>query len=93
MRRMLSKYVCQMKFLFANRSEFKRLKLDLSKYIEEHYFKFDSAYSETQTNLDIYNDAVKPIVDFALAGHKVSCFAYGQTGRLIRKWEDIHNDR
>lgn len=67
-------------------SKFKRLKLDLTKYIEEHYFKFDSAYSEDKNNLDIYNDAVKPIVEFALKGAKVSCFAYGQTGGLIRQW-------
>lgn len=67
-----------------SRSALTRLKLDLTKYIEEHYFKFDSAYSEQHTNLDIYNDAVKPIVDFALSGHKVSCFAYGQTGDLTR---------
>ena len=75
-----------MKFSFASKSKLKRLKLDLTKYTEEHYFKFDSAYSEVQTNLDIYNDAVKPIVEFALSGHKVSCFAYGQTGNIIRKW-------
>lgn len=73
------------RFTSASKSLFKRLKLDLTKYTEEHYFKFDSAYSENNTNLDIYNDAVKPIVDFALAGRKVSCFAYGQTGKLTRQ--------
>ena len=81
-----------MKCSFANNGHLTSLKLDLSKYIEEHYFKFDSAYSEHQTNLDIYTDAVKPIVDFALSGRKVSCFAYGQTGNFIRKWKDVHND-
>lgn len=58
----------------------KRLKLDLTKYQEEHYFRLDSVFDEKRTNLDIYNNAVKPIVEFALAGGKVSCFAYGQTG-------------
>ena len=63
-----------------------RLKLDLSKYQEEHYFRLDSVFGEKGTNADVYNEAVKPIVEFALSGGKVSCFAYGQTGSIIRKW-------
>jgi hypothetical protein len=43
--------------------------------------------------LDVYNEAVKPIVDFALSGGKVSCFAYGQTGSLTRFRENVHDDR
>ena len=57
-----------------------KVKLDLTKYVEEHSFKFDLAFSENNNNFDVYNSAVLPIVNFALKGGKVSCFAYGQTG-------------
>lgn len=52
----------------------------MTKYIEKHKFQFDMAFDENQTNLDIYNQTVKSLVDFAIKGGKVSCFAYGQTG-------------
>lgn len=29
-------------------------KVDLTKYIEEHFFKFDNAYDSDATNMDIY---------------------------------------
>ena len=57
-----------------------KVKLDLTKYVEEHCFKFDIAFNESQSNLDVYRSAVLPIVNFAIRGGKVSCFAYGQTG-------------
>ena len=52
----------------------------MTKYQEEHYFRLDSVFDEKRTNQDVYVEAVKPIVRFALQGGKVSCFAYGQTG-------------
>ena len=56
-------------------------KLDLSKYIEEHYFQFDRVFDEDMTNKDIYEETVRPMIDAAFKNHsKVSCFAYGQTG-------------
>ena len=56
-------------------------KLDLSKYIEEHYFQFDRVFDEEMTNKDIYEETVRPMIDAAFKNHsKVSCFAYGQTG-------------
>ena len=54
-----------------------KVKLDLTKYVEEHFFKFDLAFDERMTNLDVYRKAVLPIVNFAIKGGKVSCFAYG----------------
>lgn len=69
-----------------------KVKLDLTKYVEEHSFVFDTAYSEEMTNLDIYKSSIFPIVNFALKGGKVSCFAYGQTGCIKRKWKDLYYD-
>lgn len=57
-----------------------RLKVDLTKYTEEHNFAFDGVYTEEVTNQDLYLNAVQPIVHAAFLGAKVTCFAYGQTG-------------
>ena len=52
----------------------------MTKYMEEHSFIFDNAYDEKTTNLNIYNNNVKPLVEGAFKGAKVTFFAYGQTG-------------
>lgn len=52
----------------------------MTKYIENHCFNFDNSFNDQITNLEIYNEVIKPIVYFALNGGKSSCFAYGQTG-------------
>lgn len=57
-----------------------RQKVDLTKYIEETTFNFDHAYDEESTNESIYEDAIRPLIDSAFEGAKISCFAYGQTG-------------
>lgn len=57
-----------------------RVKVDLTKYTEEHNFAFDGVYSEEVSNQDLYISAVQPIVQAAFHGAKVTCFAYGQTG-------------
>ena len=55
-------------------------KVDLTKYIEEHHFTFDSVYDEHSTNEEIYTDIVAPMISAAFAQTKITCFAYGQTG-------------
>ena len=57
-----------------------RLKVDRTKYTEEHNFAFDGVYSEEVSNSDLYSLAVQPIVQASFQGAKVTCFAYGQTG-------------
>jgi hypothetical protein len=57
-----------------------RKKVDLTKYTEEHAFKFDSVFNENNCNEDIYKDLLKPLVESVFEKGKVSCFAYGQTG-------------
>ena len=56
------------------------MKVDLTKYIEEHLFSFDNAYSEDADNQRIYQECVLPLVAETFKGAKTSCFAYGQTG-------------
>ena len=56
------------------------MKVDLTKYIEEHLFSFDNAYSEMADNERIYQECVLPLVVETFKGAKTTCFAYGQTG-------------
>jgi kinesin family protein 2/24 len=57
-----------------------KVKVDLTKFIEQHTFTFDQVYAEATTNEEIYQDAVQPLVQAAFDKTKVTCFAYGQTG-------------
>ncbi len=69
--------------IFENRElvvQEQKVKVDLTKYMEEHSFIFDNAYDEHTTNMNIYNNNVKPLVEGAFKGAKVTFFAYGQTG-------------
>jgi len=55
-------------------------KVDLTKYIEEHFFAFDAAFDGIVTNEQLYNTTVYPLIKEAFNKSKVTCFAYGQTG-------------
>ena len=57
-----------------------KVKVDLTKFVEEHHFTFDEVFSETVSNEDLYNRCVQPLINAAFTGAKVTCFAYGQTG-------------
>ncbi len=55
--------------------------MDLTKYIEEHYFVFDRVFDENSTNEKIYKETVHPMIKSVFENQtKISCFAYGQTG-------------
>ena len=57
-----------------------KLKVDLTRYIEEHHFTFDSAFDEAVSNQELYQATVVPLISAVFQGAKVTCFAYGQTG-------------
>ena len=57
-----------------------KVKVDLTKYVEEHVFNFDLAFDENVTNEQIYLQTVRPMIEAAFHKTKVTCFAYGQTG-------------
>jgi hypothetical protein len=57
-----------------------RTKVDLTPYVEEHLFRFDQTLSEHASNQEVYGQCVRPLVQYAFQGAKVTCFAYGQTG-------------
>ena len=55
-------------------------KVDLTKYIEEHRFTFDRAYSDDSSNQEIYEEMLKSMINAAFQKTKITCFAFGQTG-------------
>lgn len=58
-----------------------KIKVDgITKYIEDHEFFFENAFSENETTEDVYNYTIDPLVDMIMNKGIVTCFAYGQTG-------------
>ncbi|XP_049735058.1 kinesin-like protein KIF2C isoform X2 [Elephas maximus indicus] len=57
-----------------------RLKVDLTKYLENQAFCFDFAFDETASNEVVYRFTARPLVQTIFEGGKATCFAYGQTG-------------
>ncbi|KAI0979664.1 hypothetical protein GJ496_007056 [Pomphorhynchus laevis] len=55
-------------------------KVDLTKYLDNHKFRFDYAFNENVSTYTIFKYSVKPLIDNVINGHHSMCFAYGQTG-------------
>nr|NP_001314359.1 kinesin-13A-like [Gossypium hirsutum]AJP36636.1 KIS13B4 [Gossypium hirsutum] len=58
----------------------KKLKVDLTEYVEKHEFLFDAVLNEDVSNEKVYSESVEPIVPLIFNRTKATCFAYGQTG-------------
>ena len=43
-------------------------------------FSFDAVFDSKATQVDIYNETARPIIDKVLQGYNGTIFAYGQTG-------------
>lgn len=57
-----------------------KLKVDLTRYVDEHNFLFDQSFDESTSNEQLYVAAVRPVIDAVFHRAKCTCFAYGQTG-------------
>nr|XP_033772972.1 kinesin-like protein KIF2C isoform X3 [Geotrypetes seraphini] len=57
-----------------------KLKVDLTKYLENQAFRFDFAFDEAVSNEMVYRFTARPLVQTIFEGGKATCFAYGQTG-------------
>jgi kinesin family protein 2/24 len=57
-----------------------KLKVNLTKYLQNQHFKFDYAFNETCSNEVVYKYTAKPLVQTIFEGGMATCFAYGQTG-------------
>lgn len=57
-----------------------KTKVDLTKFLENHNFRFDYAFDDTCNNELVYKYTAKPLVQSIFEGGMATCFAYGQTG-------------
>lgn len=55
-------------------------KVDLTKFLENHKFRFDYAFDDSCDNELVYRYTAKPLVKTIFEGGMATCFAYGQTG-------------
>lgn len=55
-------------------------KVDLTKFLENHNFRFDYAFDDTCGNELVYKYTAKPLIQTIFEGGMATCFAYGQTG-------------
>ena len=58
-----------------------RFKVDgITKFIDNQNFEFDNAFSESESNEELYRFSVEPILDLVFNTGTITIFAYGQTG-------------
>uniref|UniRef100_A0A2M4BGJ6 Kinesin-like protein n=1 Tax=Anopheles marajoara TaxID=58244 RepID=A0A2M4BGJ6_9DIPT len=57
-----------------------KVKVDLTKYLENQKYGFDYIFDETCSNERVYMYSAKPLVQSVFEGGMATCFAYGQTG-------------
>jgi kinesin family member 2/24 len=57
-----------------------KTKVDLTKFLENHNFRYDYAFDESCNNELVYKYTAKPLVNTIFEGGMATCFAYGQTG-------------
>uniref|UniRef100_F7DTL1 Kinesin-like protein n=1 Tax=Ornithorhynchus anatinus TaxID=9258 RepID=F7DTL1_ORNAN len=57
-----------------------KLKVDLTKYLENQAFRFDFAFDDFASNEVVYRFTARPLVHTIFEAGKATCFAYGQTG-------------
>lgn len=57
-----------------------KTKVDLTKFLENHKFRYDYAFDDSCTNEMVYKYTAKPLVSTIFEGGMATCFAYGQTG-------------
>jgi kinesin family protein 2/24 len=57
-----------------------KTKVDLTKYLDNQHFRFDTVFDETATNELVYKYTARPLVQNIFDGGMATCFAYGQTG-------------
>lgn len=57
-----------------------KTKVDMTRYIETHQFRFDDVFDADVNNDSLYIQAVRPLIATVFKSGRGTCFAYGQTG-------------
>ncbi|ERL90304.1 kinesin-like protein Klp10A [Dendroctonus ponderosae] len=69
-------------------------KVDLTKYLENHMYRFDYTLNETSSNQMVYKYTAQPLIKTVFNGGFATCFAYGQTGsgKTYTMSGNLHSD-
>lgn len=54
-------------------------KVDLTKCVENHNFQFDTVFDEMASNQEVYNVAIKPLVQEVVGDHGCMATAFART--------------
>ncbi|XP_055497587.1 kinesin-like protein KIF2C isoform X3 [Leucoraja erinacea] len=57
-----------------------KMKVDLTKFLDNQPFKFDYVFDDSAINEEVYRFTAKPLVQTIFERGMATCFAYGQTG-------------
>lgn len=57
-----------------------KVKVDLTKVLDHHQFRFDHSFDDTVDNSTVYKYTAAPLVKTIFDRGMATCFAYGQTG-------------
>lgn len=57
-----------------------RRQVNLTRFLNNHKFRFDFAFDEHCSNATVYEHSARPLVAHVFSGGNATCFAYGQTG-------------
>jgi kinesin family member 2/24 len=57
-----------------------KVKVDLTKYMDEHRFVYDEVFGGEHNNQDVYEHVAFPLIEFVINSGKATCFCFGQTG-------------
>lgn len=63
-----------------------KTKVDLTKFLENHNFRYDYTFDDSCSNEVVYKYTAKPLVQTIFEGGMATCFAYGKIEkRFIKK--------
>ncbi len=58
-----------------------KVKVDLTRFTEEHTFQFDGSFDDDASNEVLYESCVSSLIEgFVSDSAKCTCFCFGQTG-------------
>ncbi|KAI8855034.1 P-loop containing nucleoside triphosphate hydrolase protein [Chytridium lagenaria] len=67
-----------------------KVKVDLTKFVEQHEFTFDEAFDSDCTNDEVYRRTAWPLVEYVFSGGKATCFAYGKTFTMLDEKDGLY---
>ncbi|CAG8511329.1 4180_t:CDS:10 [Diversispora eburnea] len=67
-----------------------KMKVDLTRYVEQHTFVFDDVFDSDASNEEVYQRTALPLVEYIFRGGKATCFAYGKTHTMLDEKQGLY---